>query len=242
MSGGGLGPQLEALRLEVERAGETPLALLDIDLTLVENAERNRAIWRDWMTTLVGRWPHAEERSRDAETMKIVFGVQKNMATLGVHDPELQEEGFRFWLKAFFSDDYARLDEALDGAVEAVERLVSAGVTVAYVTARPERMTPVTVECLARLGFPVGVAGTILVTRPESASSDEEAKGEAYAWLGSLGRPILNADNEPGHVNATCTRFPEAMNVLVDTRHSPGAPELSAEALRVPRLLDAILS
>jgi hypothetical protein len=218
------------------------MAILDIDLTLVENADRNRAIWRDWMRTLVGRWPEAEQRAVEAETMPIVFGVHENMATLGVGDSNLQEEGLRFWLKAFFCDEYARLDEPLEGATEAVRRLLEAGVTVAYVTARPEKMVPVTVECLARMGFPVGVAGTILATRPQAATSDEEAKGEAYGWLGSMGTPILNADNEPGHVNATCVRFPEAMNVLVDTRHSPGAPELSPHARRVPRLLDAVLS
>ena len=242
MSEEGLGPRLEALRTVAIQGGETPMALLDIDLTLVENAERNRAIWRDWMKTLVGRWSGAEQGALKVESMPIVFGVRENMGTLGVHEPALQEEGFRFWLDAFFSDEYARYDEPLEGAIEAVERLRSAGVTVAYVTARPERMAPVTVECLARFGFPIGVAGTLLVTRPKSASSDDEAKGEAYGWLGSLGRPILNADNEPGHVNATCIRFPDAMNVLVDTRHSPGAPGLSPEAIRVPRLLDAVLS
>ena len=51
MSGARLGARLEALRLAAEAAGETPLALLDIDLTLVDNAERNRAIWRDWMSS-----------------------------------------------------------------------------------------------------------------------------------------------------------------------------------------------
>ena len=237
-----LGPEMERLRRAVVASGGTPMALLDIDLTLVDNADRNRAIWRDWMHTLIGRWPEAKQRAIQAETMPIVFGVGENMATLGVEDPSLQEEGFRFWLEAFFSDEYARLDEPLDGANEAVQRLLDAGVTVAYVTARPEKMVPVTVECLSRMGFPVGVAGTILATRPRAASSDEEAKGEAYEWLGALGTPILNADNEPGHVNATCMRFPEAMNVLVDTRHSPGAPDLSAQARRAPRLLDAVLS
>ena len=37
--------------------------------------------------------------------MPIVFGVQQNMETLGVREPELQREGFKFWLEAFFSDD-----------------------------------------------------------------------------------------------------------------------------------------
>lgn len=241
MSGEHLGPRLEALRAAVDPTGRSPLALLDIDLTLVENAERNRAIWRDWMRSMIGRWPGAERAAEQAATMPIVFGVQQNMETLGVREPELQREGFKFWLEAFFSDDYARLDTALDGAVEAVRRLTASRITIAYVTARPEKMTPVTVECLARLGFPIGVPGTILVTRPESAGSDEEAKALAYGWLASLGTPILSADNEPGHVNATLRRFPEALNVLVDTRHSPGAPDLAAEALRLPRLLDAIL-
>ena len=99
MSGEHLGPRLEALRAAVDPTGRSPLALLDIDLTLVENAERNRAIWRDWMRSLIGRWPGAERAAEQAATMPIVFGVQQNMETLGVREPALQREGFKFWLE-----------------------------------------------------------------------------------------------------------------------------------------------
>jgi len=237
-----LGPELSALHERTLARGETPLALLDIDLTLVDNAARNRAIWRDWMLSIADDWPGAAAAAPEAETMPIVFGVRENLLTLGVRDRELQEAGLQFWLKAFFSDAYVRLDTALDGAVEAVARLRDAGVTVAYVTARPERMSPVTMEGLASLGFPMGVAGTILATRPARSTSDHEAKTAACAWLATLGSPILTADNEPAHVNAMHRQFPEAISVLVDTRHSAGAPALEAGVRRVERLLDIVVS
>lgn len=240
MSTVALAPELDLLRLQAVAAGRTPLALLDIDLTLVDNAERNRAIWRDWMLSLVGDLPDAEARADEARTMPIVFGVQENMAALGVEDPGRQRDGLRYWLKAFFSDAYTRLDEPLEGAVEAVRALHEAGVTVAYVTARPESMTPITVACFKEMGFPIGIAGTILAVRPDSAGSDDEAKAGACAWLGSLGTPILAADNEPGHVNAMHARFPEAVSILVETRHSGGAPPLAPGIIRVPRLIDAV--
>jgi hypothetical protein len=240
VSGIQLAAGLEVRRQRALEDGSTPLALLDIDLTLVDNAERNRAIWRDWMLSMDGVFPDAAARAEQARTMPIVFGVQENMATLGVEDPERQREGLRYWLKAFFSDAYTRLDEPLEGAVAAVRAIHEAGVTIAYVTARPESMAPVTVACFEAMGFPIGVAGTILTMRPRAAGSDDEAKSDACAWLGTLGTPILAADNEPGHVNAMHARFPEALSVLVDTRHSGGAPALASGITRVPRLLDAV--
>lgn len=206
---------------------DAPLAILDIDLTLVDNAPRNRAIWGDWLHSVRAQWAGAEEAKVRAQVMPIVFGVRENLATLGVNEPGLVRDALRFWLDAFFSDRYLGYDTAMPGAVDAVKRLRSEGLTVVYLTARPQRMLTGTVRRFAELGLPLGEPGTVLTMKPDSATDDGAFKREALEWIATLGSPILCADNEPGHVNAMHARFPDALSLLLDSRHHAGAPPLS---------------
>jgi hypothetical protein len=220
--------------------GREPLAVLDVDLTLLDNAPRNRAIWGDWLHSVRDRLPDAEAAMVRAQTMPIAFGVMDNLRTLGVTDPGVCEEGFRFWRSAFTSDHYCRFDAPLPGAVRAVQLLREAEITVVYFTARPRRMMEATVARFGALGLPVGGPGAFLVMNDDSSLRDTAFKVGALAWIGRLGRPVLAADNEPSHANAMAAAFPHARVILVETRHSPGAPEPSPEILRFPSLLDAI--
>ena len=231
-----------ALQQRIDRArsdGRTAIALLDVDLTLVDNAPRNRAIWSDWAHSVRGRWDGADEAMVAAQTMPMVFGVMDNLRTLGVTSQELLDDGLRFWLKAFFSDDYCRRDTPLPGAVKAVLALRAADVTIAYVTARTANMVPGTVSSMGKMGFPIGVSGTILATKPNHDMKDNEHKASTCEWLSGLGEAVLCADNEPAHVNTMHARFPHALSVLVDTRCSPNPPPLAPGASRSPSLLEA---
>lgn len=216
-----------------KRDGALPLAVLDVDLTLLDNADRTRAIWVDWLHTLRHRWDGAEAAMTRAPTMPIVFGVMDNLQTLGVPQ-ELVGEGLRFWLKHFFDSVYCRRDTPLPGAVDAVRRLLERGVSIAYLTARPAQMLEGTVARFRELGLPVGVPGTILSMKPDFEQPDSAYKGEALAWLARVGRVVVGADNEPGHVNQMVEAFAGAVCAQVDTRHSGGAPPLSPEAWKVP--------
>lgn len=235
-----LDPELAARADAIREAGHEPIAVLDVDLTLLDNAPRNRAIWGDWLHGLGARWDGAASAAVRAQTMPIVFGVAENLSALGVTDPELVKEGFRFWLRAFFDGEYCRLDVPLPGALEAVEILRASDVTVAYLTARPAAMAPGSAARFRELGFPVGEPGTLLAMKPTPREDDGAFKAGALAWLGRIGRPILCADNEPGHVNAMHAAFEGARCVLVDTRHSGSAPSLDPGIQRVPSLLDAV--
>ncbi|MDP6946591.1 MAG: hypothetical protein QF464_20750, partial [Myxococcota bacterium] len=211
------------------------------DLTLVENAPRTRRIWRLWLEALGARWPGAREALTRVDTMPIVFGVMENLTTLGVTDEALRREGLNFWLEKFFDDGLCRVDVALPGAVDTVAALRSEGVTVAYLTARPAWMREGTVETLARLGFPICTAGTMLVMKPDMDVQDAVYKGEALGWLGTLGVVILAADNEPGHCNAMRAVFPHARVLHVNTRHSSWAPPLIEGVDVVAALSDGVL-
>ncbi len=221
-------------------AGIVPVAIVDVDLTLVDNAPRTRAILCDWLASLGGRWSGAAEALDAAQRMPIVFSAAANVAALGLTDEVLRREALRFWWERFFDARYAALDVPMPGAVEAVRQLVEAGATVVYLTARPASLAGATANRFAELGFPIGQCGTVLVMKEDPAEADRAFKTRALGWIASLGTPVLCADNEPGHVNAMHARFPRALPVLVDSRHSPGAPAPAAATIRVERLIDAL--
>lgn len=234
-----LSPWLKARAEGVLASGREPIALLDVDLTLVDNGPRNRAILGSWLHEVRDRWEGAEVAMVRAQTMPIVFGVGENLSALGVTDDDLRKEALSFWVKAFFSGPYCHHDTPLPGAVDAVRLLRAHEITVAYVTARPEKMVPDTTACFRAMGFPVGVPGTILATKSPGVS-DEAHKAEACTWLGRLGEPILCADNEPGHVNLMHGLFSRARATLIVTRHSASAPPLAPGAVRAASLLEAV--
>jgi hypothetical protein len=213
--------------------GQTPLAVLDVDLTLLENGPRTRAILADWVHSVRDRWADADAALMRAPTMPLVFNARENLRTLGVEDDALARDGLGFWWRAFFTDRYAHHDVPLAGAVDVVRALRAADITVVYLTARPTQMVAGTVRRFREVGLPINEPGAMLVMRPDDVSDQGQFKRDALRWLSTLGRAVLCADNEPAHVNAMQATFPEARTVLVDTRHSPGAPALAEGIDRV---------
>ncbi len=214
-------------------AVDHPVAVLDVDLTLVENAPRTRALLADFC---LARCPELADR---AATMPLVFSIARNGAALGLPEPLLAELP-AFWLRTFFDPAYLRHDVLLEGAREAISHLRAAGVTVVYLTARPSTLAAATAASFEALGLPLGVAGTALVTKDDPRTSDGAFKQAAFAWIARLGQPVLVADNEPSHVNAMARAFPSALAVHVATRHSDGAPALEPVVTSQPSLLGAI--
>ena len=219
----------------------TPLAIVDVDLTLVDNAPRTRAIFSDWLHSVRDRWPPAADRAIDALTMPIVFAVKDNLRYLGVTDPDLQQDALRFWWKAFFSNEYCIRDVALPGAVDGIEALRERGVTIAYLTARTANMAGGTVATFQRLGFPVATPGTVLVMKPDPSEPDRAYKQRSIHWLTQLGEIVVCADNEPSHANAMHAACPEALTLLVGNRHSSPAPEAAPGVIKVARFSEMIV-
>lgn len=216
--------------------GRAPLALLDVDLTLVDNAPRSRAIFTDWVASLRGHWSGFEAAIARVGTLPIVFSAEANLRALGVTDEALLRDGLAHWWRAFFTARYALLDTPIPGSIEAALALREAGATLVYLTARPASLADATVTRLRELGLPVAVPGALLVTKDDAAEADRSFKERALGWLGTVGRPVIMVDNEPGHVNAMRAVFPDAHAVLLETRHSPGAPPLAPGVTRAPRL------
>lgn len=222
----------------VGNPGGNAVAVLDVDLTLIENAPRTRALLADFCRLHVPGDAALIER---AASLGLVFSIQRNAIALGLPE-HLIPAVFPFWRTAFFDPGYLKYDHALDGAAAAVNALRAADISVVYLTARPSSLAAATVASLAELGFPIGVVGTTLVTKDDPAESDHDYKARALGWIGRLGRTILVADNEPLHVNAMHAAFPDALAVHVNTRHSSPAPPLAAAVEVHARLADAVLA
>jgi len=243
------GGALELAR-QVNASGQHPLALLDLDLTLIDNGPRTRAILNHWVSGLSGRlegaqWDAAMER---VQGMPLVFSIRSNLlrvlgkeaGEVDVETAALAKEGFQLWLEHFFDPAWLVHDVALERAVEAVWELVKNDVTVAYVTARKVNMVAGTVASLRNLGFPMGGPYSTLIMNDHPTRSDHDSKVVALEYCARLGTVVLNAENEPAHANAMHRRFPEALTVLIATRHSEPAPPLDAGVVRVNRLSDAL--
>jgi len=223
--------------------GAHPVVVLDLDLTLVENAPRTRAILRSWLADL------AHERRDDAlehtASMPLVFSIRDNLMTLidflalSDHHAHLAS-GIAHWKRAFFDPAYLVHDHAMPGAAATLARLVAAGATIVYLTARPGALAAATTAQLCELGFPVADAGAVLVTKTDPNEGDHAFKVRALAWCARLGEVVLCAENEPAHANAMHHAFPDALTVLVTSRHSLPAPALEAAVVKVVALSEAL--
>lgn len=226
----------------VARAGH-PVVVLDLDLTLVENAPRTRAVLRSWLAEITSE--RRAEAIAHAASMPLVFSIRDNLTTLidvlAVPDRDAHlASGIAHWKRGFFDPAYLVHDEAMPGAAEAVAKLAKAGATIVYLTARPGTLAAATTQHLFELGFPAADAGAVLVTKTDPNEGDHAFKVRALAWCARLGEVVLCAENEPAHANAMHHAFPDALTVLVTTRHSLPAPALEAGVVKVAALTDAL--
>ncbi|MBM4357393.1 MAG: HAD family hydrolase [Deltaproteobacteria bacterium] len=207
--------------------GRAPLIVFDLDGTLLDNRPRVVAILHELAAHWRTRYPNAAELLAKATDEDIGYGIVDNLVRLGVDDPELHREGQKFWFDRFFIDDYLRHDQPLAGAVAFAKRCHDAGASLMYLTGRDlPKMSLGTLASLRDCGFPIGVVGTSLVTKPAFDIPDERFKREVAATLDRVGPVLAVFDNEPGNCNALLEAHPACLSVLIDTQHAPDPPPL----------------
>jgi len=207
--------------------GRAPLVVFDLDGTLLDNRPRVVAILHELAEHWRETHPEASAAVRQAKDEDIHYGLVENLKHLGVHDPELQQLGQRFWFERFFVDEYLRHDVALAGAVSFAQRCYEAGANLMYLTGRDTpKMALGTFASLRDRGFPIGTVGTSLVTKPAFDIPDDRFKREAGPLLDRVGPVLAVFDNEPGNCNALLECHPSCASVLLDTHHAPNPPDL----------------
>jgi hypothetical protein len=211
---------------DVHASGRAPVMVFDLDHTLFDNGPRTWHILAEL----------AEHTSRDGLRKQLdglsrtglPYLLKHTFARIGIDDEALHDEAAGFWQKRFFTDDYQRYDMPLPGAVDFAQRAFALGATLVYLSGRDA--PGMLVGCAASLrqhGFPVGVARTTIVLKPDFETADIDFKREAVDWIATLGHVVASFDNEPGNCNLFQERWPDAATYFVNTAHAPNPPALN---------------
>jgi hypothetical protein len=204
-----------------------PVLVFDLDGTLMDNRPRTVAILHELGKEWQARHPEAAHGLMRAHPDTMVYGFIENMRLLGVDDPALHEEGMWFWRQRFFADHHIRHDIEIPGACDFVRAAYKAGAVIVYLTGRDlPNMALGSFASLRDLGFPIGVVGTELVTKPTFEMPDSAFKLLVAPELLRLGEVVAAFDNEPANCNLFLDAHPGCTAVYLDTQCAPDPPPL----------------
>jgi hypothetical protein len=215
--------------LSSARAGGSfrPSLIFDLDGTLMDNRPRVVAILHELGEAWRSEHPDAAAACARAQNDDIVYGFVENLKRLGIEDGRLHEEGFAFWRERFFHDPHVKHDVEVPGAAEFVRACHGAGANIVYLTGRDlPNMALGSFASLRDLGFPIGVIGTQLVTKPNFEMPDTDFKRDVLPELPRAGPVLAAFDNESANCNLFVEAYPTCTTVFVDTQHAPNPPPL----------------
>jgi hypothetical protein len=217
-----LGGIVDRVRATRRPSAPAPVAVFDLDGTLMDNRPRVVAIIHELGAVWETSHPEAALACARAKPDDIVYGFIENLKHLGVTDPKLAEEGLEFWKSRFFTDAHQRYDIEVKGAREYVRAIRDAGAIVVYLTGRDlPGMSLGSFASLRDLGFPIGVLGAELVVKPTFEMPDAAFKREVAPDISRLGELVCVFDNEPANVNLFLEVHPHAAAVFIDTQYAP---------------------
>ncbi len=212
-----------------------PAVVFDLDGTLMDNRPRTCAILHELAADIGKTNPALAERLRIAVPEALDYLLTDTLARLGVTQSDDVAVVQSFWRDRFFADEHMKHDIALPGAVSFAHACYEAGGVLVYMTGRDLPLMGIgSFKSLRDLGFPIGVAGTELVLKPDANMPDEAFKRLTAPKVARIGHVVAAFDNEPANCNVFLNVYPDSISVLVDTQHLPGAPAL-APGVRVIR-------
>lgn len=230
---------------DARRAGRSPVAIFDLDGTLLDPTPRTLRILAAGLSEhdrpdAVAARRHLEALASLTPPPGLPFRVEDVAARLALPAdlvPALVER----WRREFFTSRWLPLDVPIPGAGEFVAGLHAAGVRIVYLTGRGAAMEEGTVASLRARGFPLESVGSRsaaqLWMKPACRDpgcvppSDRAFKTAAFeAIAGPAEAVVAVAENEPGNLADLAARFPDAVALFVVSSHSPGAPPVPGGA------------
>jgi len=204
-----------------------PVVVFDLDGTIMDNRPRVVAILHELAEVWQDKHPEASSALLGLDIEGVAYGVVETMKRAGVEGRALHEEGFAFWRQRFFADPHIRHDTEVLGARDFVNACYDAGAVVVYLTGRDlPKMALGSFASLRDLGFPIGVVGTELVTKPAFETPDHVFKKGVAPSLARLGEVVAVFDNEAANCNLLLEAYPECTAVFLDTQYAPDPPPL----------------
>jgi hypothetical protein len=207
--------------------GRPPVVVFDLDGTLMDNRPRVVAILLELAAEWRERHPEPARALERVHVDTMHYSLLENLRSLGIDDEAISAAALTYWTERFFTDSYLAHDVEVAGAVSFVRACHGAGATCVYLTGRDlPNMALGTFASLRDLGFPIGVIGTELVTKPTFDMPDSTFKRSVASELARLGEVVAAFDNEPGNCNIFLEAYPRCSSVMVDTLHAPDPPAL----------------
>lgn len=224
-------------RVKSQQARKTRPAVVvfDLDGTLFDNGPRT---WRI-LVDFAERHGHAALRKAldDLPRERLPYLLTETLSRLSVTDAALVESASSYWKTRFFSDDDQNHDVPIAGALALAKACYDDGATLVYLSGRdvPNMLIGVC-QSLRAHGFPVGLARTAVVLKPDFHDDDLSFKKSAFAFIDTMGEVVATFDNEPANSNAFIERWPAAAHVFVKTQHAPNPPPLHSAIISVDDL------
>lgn len=213
-----------------------PIVVFDLDSTLFSTAPRNLAILREFVVENAGTHPHLADVAERIGLDDMGWNVHEDLRRFGFTEAEVLARLKGFWFDRFFRDEYLAHDTAVPGAAAFVHACHARGALIYYLTGRHVGGMEIgTVRSLRENGFPFWRGRCVLHLKPSFEMNDSTFKQEAVLDVRSYhGEVVASFENEPGNANMFLRAFPDALHVLLETIHSPGAEEGSAQLVRTP--------
>ena len=221
---------IEWLLAAIEPLAADPVAILDIDSTIMDTAPRNRGI----LEAARRRFPSIEPVVPTMSDTDLGWGVTATVGRRAGLSLTQEQELHRFWAQRFFSSEWLACDRPYPGVRSFLLWLQERGFHLIYLTGRDSpNMEEGTCASFVRHMLPTG-EGTTFLFKPDAADDDISFKRTAVQTIRDLGTPVLAIDNEPGNANTFRHAFPQALVLLMDTITSPD-PEPLAPGIHVFR-------
>jgi beta-phosphoglucomutase-like phosphatase (HAD superfamily) len=223
--------QLDVLRRVLRSIAEhpakpAPAVVFDLDATLFDNRPRTLEILMEYREEIAPLDPELADALLTLEVDRIHYLLTDTLKECGVYRADIVKRISTFWHERFFTDEYVACDVPMPGAPEFVRACYEAGAVIVYLTERDiPGMLAGTAAKLRDDGFPIAVAGTELVLKPDPDMNDEAFKRMALPTLDRVGDVVAFFDNEPANCNLAKAMFPDATVVLLETQRVPGAPD-----------------
>lgn len=218
------------------RRGVLPVVVFDLDSTLFSTRARNLRILRDFADDHGADYPGLVDVAAAMREEELGWGITGDARARGLEDPAALDHLGRYWMQRFFTSEYVLHDKPTPGAVEYVSRVHELGALVYYLTGRHvSDMGAGTVKALTDAGFPLWRGRVALHLKPAFDDDDREFKDDALTDIRSHhGDVVATFENEPENANLFVSAFPDALNFLLQTVHSPRPIEPVAELVKVP--------
>ncbi len=232
---------LEGLEARIRReldAGVQPVVVFDLDHTLFDNGPRTWTILAEFAEATGRRG--LRERLNALPKLGLPYLLKDALKLIDETDEILVREALDFWLARFFQDSWIDHDVPVPGAPEFARSVFELGATVVYLTGRDSpNMLIGTAQSLRRHGFPVGVARTCMVLKPDFATADLAFKTRAAEFVVQLGTVVASFDNEPANCNLFLRQYAGCTSVLLETAMGPNPEPLDPQVVTMINFLRA---